>query len=107
MIFIWIRITFLLGACYLFLGHEEAAFIQLFIIDFIGASFGITPALLSFWLAAEMKVTRIGFTKDKASGEHSVMVLKTINADMQGHLNQLSSEFYRSFDFLLFGFSTS
>ena len=45
MIFIWIRITFLLGACYLFLGHEEAAFIQLFIIDFIGVAAGAANEL--------------------------------------------------------------
>jgi len=70
-------------------------------IDFIGASFGITSNLLSFWLAADMKITRIGFTKDKASGEHSVMVLKAMNSDLQGQLSQLNDEFFRSFDFLL------
>jgi tRNA(Met) cytidine acetyltransferase len=70
-------------------------------IDFIGASFGLNPALLSFWLTAGMKVTRIGFTKDKASGEHSVMVLKAVNTKLAGQLNQLNDEFCRSFDFLL------
>ncbi len=70
-------------------------------VDFIGASFGINSSLLAFWLTADMQVTRIGFTKDKASGEHSVMVLKAINTDLNSKLKQLNDEFYRSFDFLL------
>ena len=70
-------------------------------VDFIGASFGLNIALLSFWLTAKMQVTRIGFTKDKASGEHSVMVLKAINSTCTNQVTQLNYEFFRSFDFLL------
>lgn len=70
-------------------------------VDFIGASFGVNLPLLSFWLNAGMQVTRIGFTKDKASGEHSVMVLKAINHNLGAQLIQVNDEFCRSFDFLL------
>ena len=70
-------------------------------IDFIGASFGINASILAFWLTADMQVTRIGFTKDKASGEHSVMVLNAVNTELTGQLKQLNDEFCRSFDFLL------
>ena len=70
-------------------------------IDFIGASFGVNAPLLSFWLHAGMQVTRIGFTKDKASGEHSVMVLRGLNLIATSQLQQLNDEFYRSFDYLL------
>jgi len=70
-------------------------------IDFIGASFGVNTQLLSFWLKAGMQIARIGFTKDKASGEHSVMVLKAMNTSLNCQVTQLNDEFFRSFDFLL------
>jgi len=70
-------------------------------IDFIGASFGVNAALLSFWLSAGTQVTRIGFTKDKASGEHSALVLKAINSNVTAQLKLLNDDFFRSFDFLL------
>jgi len=70
-------------------------------VDFIGTSFGVNPSLLSFWLKAGFSTTRMGFTKDKASGEHSALLLKG-NNDKANELQQvLEKDFYRSFDYLL------
>ena len=70
-------------------------------VDFIGTSFGVNESLLSFWLKAGFATTRIGFTKDKASGEHSALLLKAINSANKPWQKQLNHNFYRSFDYLL------
>ncbi len=70
-------------------------------IDFIGSSFGVNPELLSFWLKAGFSTIRIGFTKDKASGEHSALMIKGIHAKTSLQQQKLKQEFYRSFDYLL------
>jgi len=69
--------------------------------DFLGTSFGVNPSLLSFWLKAGFSTTRIGFTKDKASGEHSALLLKGSNDEARQLQQALEKDFYRSFDYLL------
>lgn len=70
-------------------------------IDFVGSSFGANHDLLSFWLKASYKTVRIGFTKDKASGEHSALMIKGFNSAAKLLEKKLSIAFYRSFDYLL------
>ena len=70
-------------------------------VDFVGTSFGVNPTLLSFWLKAGFSTSRIGFTKDKASGEHSALLIRAINAKARLQQQKLKQEFYRSFDYLL------
>ena len=69
--------------------------------DFVGSSFGVNPELLSFWLKSGYSTVRIGFTKDKSSGEHSALVMTGCNAIAKETQRQFKKEFYRSFDFLL------
>ena len=69
--------------------------------DFLGASFGVNVELLSFWFNAGFSITRIGFTKDKASGEHSALLVKGLNVKNNLKQKTFQSEFYRSFDYLL------
>lgn len=47
--------------------------------DVIGTSFGATAELLGFWEQANMKPVRVGFRRDHASGEHSLMMLEALN----------------------------
>ena len=70
-------------------------------MDFIGASFGANAQLLKFWQNEGYQVARIGFTKDKASGEHSALVLCAVSD--KGHFfeRKIINEFYGSFDYLL------
>lgn len=49
-------------------------------VDLIGASFGATAELLHFWEQVNMQPVRVGFRRDHASGEHSVMVLEPLSA---------------------------
>ena len=69
--------------------------------DFIGSSFGVNAELLSFWFKAGFTMVRIGFTKDKASGEHSALVIKGKNKNAEQRQQQFKQDFYRSFDYLL------
>jgi len=69
--------------------------------DFIGSSFGVNPSLLSFWLKSGFSTARIGFTKDKASGEHSALLLKSCNVKANQIQQLLEKDFYRSFDYLI------
>ncbi|WDE12768.1 tRNA(Met) cytidine acetyltransferase TmcA [Thalassomonas haliotis] len=70
-------------------------------IDFIGSSFGANTRLLSFWLEGDYQLARMGFTPDAASGEHSALVLKTLNPDSGALQQEIRQQFYRSFDYLL------
>jgi len=69
--------------------------------DFLASSFGATKALLSFWLTADFKLGRIGFSRDKASGEQSALVLKSLSIKGEHELTTINNEFYRTFDYLL------
>ncbi len=71
--------------------------------DFLASSFGATKALLSFWLTSDFHLARIGFNKDKASGEQSVLVLKALSQSGKVALDDINTEFYRCFDYLLTG----
>ncbi|GAA0823622.1 GNAT family N-acetyltransferase [Colwellia asteriadis] len=70
-------------------------------VDFTGASFGSNVELLSYWFKAGFSTARLGFTQDKASGEHSALLLKGISPKAIAQLTALSNSFYRSFDYLL------
>ena len=83
-----------------FLGNIEA-FAKSQQIDFIASSFGASKPLLSFWLTSNFRLARIGFTKDKASGEQSALVLKSLSNKANKTLNSINLVFYRSFDYLL------
>ena len=69
--------------------------------DFVGTSFGVNEQLLSFWLSKEFTIARIGFTQDKASGEYSAILLRSLTKRADTLLNEISDDFYRSFDYLL------
>lgn len=70
-------------------------------VDFIGASFGMSYPLLTFWMKANFNIARVGFNKDKASGEHSVMVLKSLSEKSFKVYQKISYEFYAQFNYLL------
>jgi tRNA(Met) cytidine acetyltransferase len=69
--------------------------------DFIGASFGVNYSLLQFWLKANFSLVRVGFTKDKASGEHSALLVCGLTAVTKSKQLFFQKQFYRSFDYLL------
>lgn len=70
-------------------------------IDFVGTSFGVNQQLLNFWQLQRYKIARIGFTKDKASGEHSALLIKPMNKKHEAFAHTIEQAFYQSFDYLL------
>jgi len=70
-------------------------------VDFLASSFGATKSLLSFWLTAGFQLGRVGYSKDKASGEQSALVLKSLSKNSEQLLTVINTEFYRCFDYLL------
>lgn len=69
--------------------------------DFITSSFGANAQLLNFWLASDFKLTRIGFSKDKASGEHSALVIHSLNDKNELFANSLAENFSLDFHYLM------
>jgi tRNA(Met) cytidine acetyltransferase len=62
-------------------------------IDYIGASFAGNATLLKFWQQAGFSVARVGFSKDKASGEHSCLVTKALTSNAN-HLQKVIVEHF-------------
>ncbi|OCH48848.1 GNAT family N-acetyltransferase [Aliivibrio fischeri] len=61
------------------LGSEIIKFIKAFYcdlgIDYLSTSFGSTPGLNEFWLSLDFSFIRLGISKDKASGSHSLLAV--------------------------------
>lgn len=70
-------------------------------IDVLGTSFAATTELMSFWFANRYQVARLGFTRDKSSGEHSALLLQGLNHRAEVQIEQIVGQFYRSFSFYL------
>ncbi len=64
--------------------------------DWFGASFGANAQLLSFWQNNDFNLVKLGFQKDKATGEHSALVIKSLTINDQ-LLEQLTAQFEADF----------
>lgn len=70
-------------------------------IAFLGASFAGNASLLKFWQRSGFSVARVGFSKDKASGEHSCIVTKALTANAKATQQVIIKRFYQQFDYWL------
>ena len=61
-----------------------------------GASFGGNAQLLSFWQSNGFDLVKLGFQKDKATGEHSALVVKSLTKSDQ-LVEQLVAQFEADF----------
>lgn len=68
---------------------------------FVGTSFGANTTLVNFWGRAGYQFARLGFTKDKASGEHSCILLKALSASSEHLLTTINEQFYQRFYYYL------
>lgn len=80
---------------------EIKQYAQLEAIDMLGTSFGANHSLLNFWYQADYSIVRIGFSMDKASGEHSTLYLQPLTPSAIELVKNLQKQFYRSFVYLL------
>jgi len=62
-------------------------------VKVIGASFGGYASLLSFWQNLDYQTIKIGFKKDKVSGENAFMVLKSLSPTSSTSLQKLKYQF--------------
>ena len=70
-------------------------------VDIIGTSFALNRPLLNFWHQQGWQIARVGFTQDKASGEHSALLIKGLSETTHAFTSDAIVEFYRAFPFLL------
>ena len=62
-------------------------------LDVLGSSFGATAQLSQFWINQDYVPVRLGFSRDSASGTHSLMVLKPINARVASMIDMANAQF--------------
>lgn len=75
-------------------------------VDYLGASFGATSELLTFWTTIGFTPVRLGLQRDASSGEHSVVVMKPISARAVALCDEAAGRFNHQFYFdLSDGFS--
>ncbi len=64
-------------------------------MDWAGSGFGVSPELLRFWMKNGFTPIHITPQRNEVSGEHSAIVLKALNDEVQEILEETSSEFIR------------
>ncbi len=67
--------------------------------DAIGASFGMTQALLNFWNKSGFDAVRIGFTREQTSGEHAAVMLRPLTDKGQDIYKEALARFNRQCSF--------
>ncbi|MEQ6888357.1 GNAT family N-acetyltransferase [Halomonas sp. CS7] len=70
-------------------------------IDLLGASFGAEPGLLAFWRAAGFRAVRLGLTRETATGEHALMVVRPTSVIGESLAERLQARFQRQLPGLL------
>ena len=72
-------------------------------MDVIGSSFSATKELLGFWSKADMKLLRIGFSRDHVSASNSAVVAMSLSKHSAGMVVSLEQKFTRNMDIWLQG----
>ncbi|MFG6157860.1 tRNA(Met) cytidine acetyltransferase TmcA [Halomonas sp. 1390] len=70
-------------------------------IDLLGASFGAEPGLQAFWQSAGFRAVRLGLTRETATGEHALMVVRPTSAAGEALAARLQARLHRQLPGLL------
>ncbi|MGM0694102.1 MAG: tRNA(Met) cytidine acetyltransferase TmcA [Pseudomonadota bacterium] len=70
-------------------------------IDLLGASFGAEAGLQAFWQAAGFRAVRLGLTRETATGEHALMVVRPTSPAGEPLVERLQARFHRQLPGLL------
>lgn len=65
-------------------------------VDFVSSVFGVNDELISFWQSAGYQSVKLGFKRDNASGEHSVIVLRCLTREGNVLLKEAREQFLRA-----------
>lgn len=66
-------------------------------VDYLSTSFGSTAELNYFWQALGFYFVRLGITKDKASGTHSLLAMKPLSKKSMSWVSMVDEYFNTSF----------
>ena len=66
-------------------------------LDYLSTSFGSTSELNYFWQTLDFHSVRLGITKDKASGTHSLLAIKPLSHNSINWVSIADEYFYTSF----------
>ncbi len=66
-------------------------------IDYLSSSFGVHKELLSFWQGVGFSAVKLGFRRETASGEHSVIVLQGLSEEGGALCQQAQRHFQKNF----------
>ena len=71
-------------------------------IDYIGSSFAAYPDVIAFWERNDYLPVRMGFSREPASGAHSLLIMKTLatGGTFDNQVNAMSEKFFKSFRYL-------
>jgi tRNA(Met) cytidine acetyltransferase len=72
-------------------------------IDYLSASFGLTPLLNDFWGKNNFQLLRIGYHKDAASGAQSAIVVRALNSHIPQDILLAHEQYLQHF---IFGLNT-
>ena len=64
-------------------------------LDYIGACFALDSDSAAFWSGCGFRLVHISFGQGKSTGNQTVVVIKTINADLQLAITQLQNRLFR------------
>nr|XP_034972452.1 RNA cytidine acetyltransferase [Zootoca vivipara] len=66
-------------------------------LDYLGVSYGLTPRLLKFWKRAGFVPVYLRQTPNDLTGEHSCIMLKTLNEEEESEQENWLSAFWKDF----------
>lgn len=64
-------------------------------LDWLGTSFGMTPALLDFWSGNGYRPVRVGMRREASSGSESVLMLRPVSERARAMMQQIEQRFHR------------
>lgn len=62
-------------------------------VDLIGASFGMTKPLLTFWQHNGFELVRVGFTREQSSSEHACLLIRGLSTAGQSVADDVKQRF--------------
>jgi tRNA(Met) cytidine acetyltransferase len=69
--------------------------------DYLSTSFGATASLLQFWRHSGFTAARLGFTREQASGEHALIMVKPLTERTRGLVDMALARWHEAFAFQL------
>lgn len=70
-------------------------------VDYLSTSFGALMSLMQFWYSSGFAAARLGFTREQASGEHALLMVKPLSERTQVLIDAAKRRWHEAFIFQL------